>query len=282
MRAETTRQATPDSAPDDPAGHTVRAEHIRVTFGHGPGTEMLAVDDVSLHVEAGEFVSLVGPSGCGKSTLFSVIAGLIQPGEGRVEIGGMDTTGLAGAVGYMLQKDLLLPWRTVQDNVCLGLELGGVKKADARSQARPVLERCGLRGFESRHPDQLSGGMRQRAALARTLLYGRPVMLLDEPFGALDAQTRSGLHDWLEDLGRDLGLTVLLITHDVEEALRLSDRAYVMSHRPGRILREVAIDLPRPRGLRCVTTPRFAELKAELLGLLGGGHGTDDTEVVRS
>jgi ABC-type nitrate/sulfonate/bicarbonate transport system ATPase subunit len=265
----------------DAAGHAVRAEHVSVTFGQGTASEMLAVDDVSLHVRAGEFVSLVGPSGCGKSTLFSVIAGLIQPGSGRVEIGGTDTTGLAGAVGYMLQKDMLLPWRTVQDNVCLGMELAGVKRSAARSHAEPVLERCGLRGFESRHPDQLSGGMRQRAALARTLLLGRPVMLLDEPFGALDAQTRSALHDWLEDLGHDLGLTVLLITHDVEEAVRLSDRVYVMSHRPGRVLAEIAIDLPRPRGLGSVTTPHFARLKAELLGLLSDGTGADDKEVAR-
>lgn len=247
----------------------VEVSHVSVGFRRDGQEDLLAVDDVSLRVVPGEFVSLVGPSGCGKSTLFSVIAGLLQPQTGQVVVEGTDTTGLTGGVGYMLQKDMLLQWRTIQDNVGLSLELAGMKKSEARLASKPVLDRCGLSGFEHSYPSQLSGGMRQRAALARTLLHGRQVVLLDEPFGALDAQTRSSLHDWLEDLGRDLKLTIILITHDVDEAVRLSDRIYVMTPRPGRIKGIVPVHLRRPRGLECVTSPDFARIKAEVLSLLG-------------
>lgn len=246
----------------------VEVDRIVVEFKRNSQEDLLAVDNVSFKVYPGEFVSLVGPSGCGKSTLFSVIAGLLQPENGNIVIEETETTGLTGAVGYMLQKDMLLPWRTIQDNVGLALELAGVKKREARKQSKEVIERCGLSGFESSYPSQLSGGMRQRAALGRTLLLGRKVVLLDEPFGALDAQTRSSLHDWLEDLGRDMNLTIILITHDVEEAVRLSDRIYVMTPRPGRISGIVQVELDRPRGLGCVTSTEFIHAKAEVLNLL--------------
>lgn len=248
---------------------SVEVDRVVVGFRRQGQEDLLAVDDVSLKVYPGEFVSLVGPSGCGKSTLFSVIAGLLQPQGGNVIVEGAETTGYTGAVGYMLQKDMLLPWRTIEDNIGLGLELAGVKKRKARKESKAVIERCGLGGFETSYPSQLSGGMRQRAALGRTLLLGRNVVLLDEPFGALDAQTRSSLHDWLEDLGRDLCLTTILITHDVDEAVRLSDRIFVMTPRPGRLNGMVTVELDRPRGLGCVTSPNFASAKAEVLRLLG-------------
>ncbi len=265
----------------------VEVSKVSVGFRREGQQDLLAVDDVSLRVFPGEFVSLVGPSGCGKSTLFSVIAGLLQPQAGQVVVEGTDTTGLTGGVGYMLQKDMLLPWRTIADNVGLSLELAGMKKSQARKECMPILERCGLGGFEISYPSQLSGGMRQRAALARTLLHGRQVVLLDEPFGALDAQTRSSLHDWLEDLGRDLGLTIILITHDVEEAVRLSDRIYVMTPRPGRIRGIVPVELARPRGLACVTSPDFARAKAKVLSLLGHSvaspvHESSDREMAKA
>lgn len=252
----------------------VLVDHLTVTFERRGQEQLLAVDNISLNVKPGEFVSLLGPSGCGKSTIFSVIAGLIEPAEGKVFVEGSETTGFAGAVGYMLQKDMLLPWRTIQDNICLGLEFAGLKRREARKIAHPIIAKCGLSGFESSYPAQLSGGMRQRAAFARTILHGRQVIMLDEPFSALDAQTRSNLHDWLEDLTQDLKSTFILITHDVEEAVRLSDRIYVMSPRPGRILDVISVDLPRPRGKNCTTTPQFSNYKAQALRLLG--HDTAD------
>ena len=171
----------------------------------------------------GRFVSLIGPSGCGKSTIFNIVAGLLEPTGGRVLIDGADATGTIGRVGYMLQKDMLLPWRTVLDNVILGMEIQGVPLREARERALPLLRRYGLAGFEYLYPNALSGGMRQRAALLRTLLFDTDVILLDEPFGALDAQTKSQMQEWLLQLWADFGKTVVFVTHDVEEAIYLSD-----------------------------------------------------------
>ncbi len=231
-----------------------------------PGqAELLALDRISIDVEAGCFVSLIGPSGCGKSTIFNVIAGLLMPSEGSVEIDGEDVTGFIGRVGYMLQKDLLLPWRTVLDNVVLGMEIRGVPMAQARERAMPYLERYGLGGFETQYPRALSGGMRQRAALLRTLLCDTDIILLDEPFGALDAQTRAAMQEWLLQIWEDFGRTVVFITHDVEEAVFLSDVIYVLSARPGRVRACLEVDLERPRARSIVSTPAFARLREECL-----------------
>jgi ABC-type nitrate/sulfonate/bicarbonate transport system ATPase subunit len=224
-----------------------------------------ALDHVTLAVPQGCFVSLIGPSGCGKSTVFNIIAGLLQPCDGRILIDGIDATGTIGRVGYMLQKDLLLPWRTLIDNIILGMEIQGVKLADARARALPLLRRYGLAGFEHAYPQTLSGGMRQRAALLRTLLFDTDVILLDEPFGALDAQTKLRMQEWLLQLWSDFHKTVVFVTHDVEEAIFLSDDVHVMGTRPGRIIETIAVDLARPR-LR--SSAEFIGLKERCLGLL--------------
>jgi ABC-type nitrate/sulfonate/bicarbonate transport system ATPase subunit len=227
-----------------------------------------ALDRIDLSVAAGEFVSIVGPSGCGKSTLLNIVAGLEQPSSGRILFNGGPVENRLGRTAYMHQKDLLLPWRTVRENVTLGLEVAGVRKSVAAQRAAALFERFGLRGFEENYPATLSGGMRQRAAFLRTVLTEQPLMLLDEPFGALDALTRAGMQEWLLSLWEDLGRTIVFITHDVEEAVLLSDRVCVMSARPGRIVLERAVHLPRPRRYELVTNPGFVALKSELLAAL--------------
>lgn len=240
-------------------------------FADAEGHGVLALDDVSLDVAPGRFLCLLGPSGCGKSTIFNIVAGLLRPNAGAVRIDGEDVTGSIGTVGYMLQKDLLLPWRTVLDNVILGMELKGVPRRIARERAGPLLARYGLGGFEHRHPQALSGGMRQRAALLRTLLYDTEIVLLDEPFGALDAQTRARMQEWLLTLWSDFHKTVIFVTHDVEEAVYLSDEIVVMTPRPGRIKAHVAVDLPRPRGRQIVSDPAFSRLREQCVDLLQDG-----------
>ena len=236
-----------------------------------PGGPFRAVAPLNLAIETGRFVSLVGPSGCGKSTLFNVIAGLLQPTEGRVLIDGEDATGTIGRVGYMLQKDLLLPWRTVVDNVILGMEVQGTPRNEARQRALPLLHRYGLSGFEHLYPNSLSGGMRQRAALLRTLLFDTDVILLDEPFGALDAQTKLRMQEWLMQLWGDFRKTVVFVTHDVEEAIYLSDEIHVMGTRPGRILETIPIPLARPRLRTSSLSPEFIAIKERCLKLLAVG-----------
>ena len=246
------------------------------------GEDVHALSSASITVPKGDFVSLLGPSGCGKSTLFNLIAGLDTPTEGRVLLNGEDRSGQPGLVGYMLQKDLLLPWRTVLDNVTLGLEIQGVRRSRAAQVARPLLAHYGLGGFEGHYPGQLSGGMRQRAALLRTLLYNREVLLLDEPFGALDAQTRARMQEWLLDLWDDFKKTLLFVTHDIDEAIYLSNRVYVMSPRPGRIVAEYPVELERPRKPEIVTDPRFVELKSELQRVLAEASAPADDAVDRA
>lgn len=230
-----------------------------------------ALEDVTVAAREGEFVSIIGPSGCGKSTLFNILAGLVMPTSGQVLVDGVEVTGRLGLVGYMPQKDLLLPWKTVLDNVALGLELRGVSKKRARSEARALFPLFGLEGFERQYPATLSGGMRQRAALLRTVLARREVLLLDEPFGALDALTRAEMQAWLLDICQTFGKTVIFITHDVDEAIYLSDRVYVMTPRPGSVAAEVEIPLARPRQHdRAVTSQAFVRLKQDLLTQLSG------------
>jgi ABC-type nitrate/sulfonate/bicarbonate transport system ATPase subunit len=245
----------------------LRLDDVSMAFATPAGL-FSALAHVSLVVPAGRFISLIGPSGCGKSTIFNIVAGLLEPTAGRVLIDGADATGTIGRVGYMLQKDLLLPWRTLIDNTILGMELQGVPLRVARERALPLLRRYGLSGFEHAYPSTLSGGMRQRAALLRTLLFDTDVILLDEPFGALDAQTKLQMQEWLLALWSDFAKTVVFVTHDVEEAIFLSDEVHVMGTRPGRIVEMLAVDLPRPRRRSCTTTPEFVAIKERCLELL--------------
>ncbi len=219
---------------------------ISKSFGQG-STRLSVLDGVSVGVGTGEFVCLVGPSGCGKSTLFNVAVGLAEPDAGRVLLGGQDITGLRGELGFMPQRDLLLPWRRVIDNLTIGVQVRRGDLTAARRQARRLAPRFGLEGFLDHHPYQLSGGMRQRAALLRTIVSGNSTLLLDEPFGALDALTRLEMHRFLLGLRGELDLTVLFVTHDPDEAVALADRILVMSARPGKILDEFGVDLPYPR-----------------------------------
>ena len=215
-----------------------------VTTGY-PGLPVL--DGITFDVAPGEFVSVIGPSGCGKSTLFDVVAGLERPDAGRVLVDGEDATGRVEHVAYMPQRDLLFPWRSVLDNTALGLEVAGVRRRVARERARALFAPFGLAGFEDARPDELSGGMRQRAALLRTVVQDRPLLLLDEPFGALDSLTRSEMQAWLADVRSRYGWTVLLVTHDIREAAFLSDRVVVLGPRPATVRAQVHVDLPRPR-----------------------------------
>lgn len=226
------------------------------------------IRDISFTAAPGTFVSVIGPSGCGKSTLFNIMAGLEEPGAGRVLVDGGDATGASEHFAYMPQKDLLFPWRTVLDNTTLGLEVQGVKRKEARKKADPLFETFGLSGFQKSMPFQLSGGMRQRAALLRTVVQGRGVLLLDEPFGALDALTRTEMQEWLEKVWEQYQWTVVLITHDIREAVYLSDKVVVLSSRPTTVRLQVDVDLPRPRDLAVVTSPRFAQIEEELLTAL--------------
>ena len=238
------------------------------------GTTVRALDGINLTAAPGEFVALVGPSGCGKSTLLRIAAGLDEPTAGQVCIGDLPMPQRLGACGFMPQRDLLMPWRNVLDNAVLPLEYHGVPRAEARRQAAELLAAFGLAGFERARPDALSGGMRQRVAVARTLLTGRHALLLDEPFGALDALTRLEMQHWLLGVWESLGATVVLVTHDLEEAVYLADRVYVMSARPGRIVDEITIPLARPRPESVVATPAFAALKGRLLAAVrAGGRG---------
>ncbi len=235
-----------------------------------------ALREVSLSAEAGRFVTLIGPSGCGKSTLFNIVCGLMEPDAGEVRLGGRAVHPRTGQVAYMPQKDLLLPWRTVLDNAILGLEIAGRPRAEARKQALALFPLFGLAGYERSYPAVLSGGMRQRAAFLRAVLQERPAILLDEPFGALDALTRASLQEWLLDVWARFGQTILFITHDVEEAVFLSDRIYVLTPRPGRVALALDVGLPRPRTRAMVTRADFVAYKAQVLEALGGGLATEE------
>ncbi len=243
-------------------------DNVSMTF-HGDGRSVPALREVSMEVLPEEFVTVIGPSGSGKSTLFNVIAGLLQPEAGSIRIDGEAVADRTGYVAYMPQRDLLLPWRTVLDNVILPLEIQGADLLEARDRARELMPRFGLEGFGGHYPQVLSGGMRQRAAFLRTVLSGRETLLLDEPFGALDALTRRQLQDWLLELQRSLRRTILFITHDVEEAVYLGDRVVVLTARPGRVAKVMSVDLPRPRHQRMVGEPAFGKRVTELLDELG-------------
>ena len=255
----------------------LHVENVSKTFPT-PAGGFAALAPITLSMPQGRFVSLIGPSGCGKSTIFNIIAGLLEPTSGRVLIDGVDATGTIGRVGYMLQKDLLLPWRTVLDNVVLGMEIQSVPMRIARERALPLLHRYGLSGFEYLYPNSLSGGMRQRAALLRTLLFDTDLILLDEPFGALDAQTKLQMQEWLLALWSDFAKTIVVVTHDIEEAIYLSDEVHVMATRPGRIIETIPVPIARPRHRASVLTPEFVTIKQRCLELLSANPAFDFAE----
>ena len=257
-------QTGSDMTSDTDTTTKIRVESLDKSF-NVDGYRQLVLDDIQLTVGEGEFVSIIGPSGCGKSTLLNIVAGLDSPDSGTVTVGGDQGVSALGRVGYMQQKDLLLPWRTVLDNAILGLELHGVPRRQARTRALELTEFFGLKGFENQYPYALSGGMKQRAAFLRTMLMDQEIVLLDEPFGALDALTRVQMQEWLLELWDSLRKTIVLITHDMDEAILLSDRVYVLTQRPGRVTLVLDVDLPRPRSYEQVTEPQFARLKSCLL-----------------
>lgn len=254
-------------------GMAIDIRNLTVRFNVTNRPPVLAVDNVSLSIRTGEFVSLVGPSGCGKTTILNLCTGLLPVAyEGRVDILGKAPEPGNPDIAYMLARDSLLPWRTALGNAAYGLEIRNVPQAEREAHARELLGRVGLGAFCDAYPKALSHGMRQRCALARTFCLGSPVFLMDEPFGALDAQTKLQLEDVLMELWSAEQRTVLFVTHDLAEAVALSDRVVVMSARPGRIVADVPIDLPRPRSVRALQKDEaFHHLYAKLWTLLEEG-----------
>lgn len=266
-----TRLEAPAAEPFSMRRTTVEAAELARAYpGRGRAPGVRALEGVELAVADGEVVAVLGPSGCGKSTLLELVGGLQEPDRGAVRVRGEAArSARLSACAYMPQSDLLLPWRTALANAALALECRGMRRREARRRAGPLFARFGLEDFERTLPADLSGGMRQRVAFLRTLLAGRPVLLLDEPFAALDSITRASMQEWLAEALAAEPRTVLCVTHDVDEALFLADRVIVLSSRPGRVLAELAVDLPRPRPRRTtVTAPRFAELKRQALQAL--------------
>jgi ABC-type nitrate/sulfonate/bicarbonate transport system ATPase subunit len=239
-------------------------EHIVKNYEHEP-----VVEDVSLRLEEGGFLSLLGPSGVGKTTLFNVLSGIDLPDSGKVFLNGQDITGISGRVSYMLQKDLLLEYRTVLDNVILPLIIRGENRKTAREYAAAFFPRFGLAGYEKKYPRELSGGMRQRAALLRTCMTHNKVVLLDEPFSSLDAITRRRMQDWYCEIAESMKLSTIFITHDVEEALILSDTVYILNGRPGKITGCIAVNPARPRGRDFPVSAEFAVKKRAILEAIG-------------
>ncbi len=243
---------------------TLEAKDITHTFIQDR-TRLQVLDNLNFSVDKGEFVALLGPSGCGKSTLFNIISGLLKPLSGDVYLNGDRIQNNVSSFGYMQQKDLLLQWRTVLKNVLIGAEIQGESIDETKDEALDLLAQLGLQGFEKSYPMQLSGGMRQRVALVRTLLFKKDFLLLDEPFGALDAMTRTVMQSILLDIWNKNKQTVLLITHDIEEAIILADKIYVLTARPASIKAEVDVPLPRPRD---TTVRDLIDLKSRLFELL--------------
>jgi NitT/TauT family transport system ATP-binding protein len=243
-------------------------EDVTVRFGGREGPPVTALEHIALAIPEREFSCIVGPSGCGKSTLLRLIAGLERPTAGAITQGGRPITGPSAERGMVFQSYTLFPWLTVRRNVEFGLELKRMPAPERRRIAQGFIRQVGLEGFENAYPDQLSGGMRQRAALARALANDPEILLMDEPFGALDSQTRALMQEMLLGIWEQSHKTVLFVTHDIDEALFLGDVVYVMSARPGRIMEEIAVDIPRPRTLDVLTAPAFTALKRKVLGLI--------------
>jgi len=237
----------------------LKVNNIKKSFDNN-----LVLDGINLYVDKGEFVSILGVSGSGKTTIFNIIAGLIKPDGGNIYVNGKDITGKTGIIGYMQQNDLLLPWKNIYDNVTLPLTIKGEKKANARKIAGKYMPLFGLEGYGEKYPKELSGGMRQRAALLRTYLFSGEIMLLDEPFAKLDAITKRKLQNWLSGVVKKMNITTLLVTHDVEEAILLSDRIYIISDKPATIKREFTVS----ENAKNLGSAEFYELQKSILNTL--------------
>ena len=245
-----------EAATPRPAIPVIELAGVQLAYA-SEGGPTLALDRVDLCAAAGEFIAVVGPSGCGKSTLLKLVAGLLRPTAGDIRVNGARVDGASAAVGMVFQSALLMPWRSVLDNILLQIEVRGLRKADYIEPARRLIELVGLRDFALRKPYELSGGMQQRVGLCRALIHDPAILLLDEPFGALDAMTRETMNAELQRIWLERRKTVLLITHSIAEAVYLADRVLVMGPRPGRIIGEVRIGLPRPRQLEMAESPDF-------------------------
>lgn len=243
--------------------NSLRAENIQKSFDGN-----IVIDDINIRLDKGEIVSLLGVSGSGKTTLFNVLSGLLVPEHGKVFLDDDDITGKPGRISYMLQKDLLFDHKKIIDNVSMPLVIKGMSRKEARKKADPYFEEFGLSGTQNSYPAQLSGGMRQRAALLRTYLASEGVALLDEPFSALDTITKSAVHSWYLDVMQHIDLSTLFITHDIDEAILLSDRIYILSGRPGRITAEIVINEKKPRQKDFNLTEEFLEYKRKIISLL--------------
>jgi NitT/TauT family transport system ATP-binding protein len=265
----TQRSATANGAavPSDAAGlrepTALRVEGLTKTFETAQGP-LTAIENISFDVKPGEFVSVIGPSGCGKSTLFKILGGLTDGYQGHAFVGSDRVSGPHPSIGMVFQEESAFPWRTVVDNVAFPLEIQGMRRAERHSRARHFIGLVGLQGFEERYPAELSGGMRQRVAIARTLAFEPKILLMDEPFGALDEQTRLLLGDKVLQIHQALRQTCLLITHSITEAVQMSDRIIVMTYRPGQVKRTVTIDLPRPRTSEVVSSDAFGRYVAAI------------------
>jgi NitT/TauT family transport system ATP-binding protein len=252
----------------------IRIANLRKAYGGG-GSSVLALNDVSLEIGLGEFVSVVGPSGCGKSTLLRILAGLIPPSSGEVWFGESRVDGPRRDIGVVFQSPVLFPWRTVLENVLVPVDVQRLDRGKGIARARELLALVGLAEFEARFPAELSGGMQQRVGIARALVHDPAMLLMDEPFGALDAMTREHMNVELQRLWMSKGKTVLFITHSISEAVLLSDRVVVMTPRPGRFAEVLRIDLPRPRTLETMSTPAFGEHVRRIRAHFGSIGATD-------
>lgn len=235
----------------------------KVSFSYGTNDKIL--DELSFNIQPGEFISIVGVSGSGKSTIFRLITGLDEPSSGIISLTGNQGNERHGKVGYMPQQDLLLPWRTILENACLPLEIAGVDKKSAHQQVTPLLNEFGLTGTENKYPAELSGGMKQRVAFLRALLSGSSLLLLDEPFSALDAITKLSMQEWLVDQWEKQQSTIIFITHDVEEALFLSDRIFMLKNKPITTFEEIEVPLKRPRTRNDLHHPEILALREQML-----------------
>lgn len=270
----------PDSAPRQPLLVVDKLSKKFMT----PEGPLTAVEDVSFDVAPGEFLAVIGPSGCGKSTVFNAIGGLLSDYEGSISVGGTPVRGPHPSIGMIFQEESTFPWRTVIENVAFSLEIAGMPKGERLEKAKHFIDLVGLRGFEKRYPRELSGGMRQRVSMARTLASEPKILLMDEPFAALDEQTRLLLGDKVLEIQEQLQQTTLLITHNLTEAVQLSDRVLVMTYRPGKTRRLVDIDLPRPRSSEIVSSESFGRHVAQLWGDLReeANRGMQDDEIRRA
>jgi NitT/TauT family transport system ATP-binding protein len=279
--AATSDRVVPVS-PAEPAILVVSDLVMRFTTGDG---DITALDHVSFNVKPGEFLAVIGPSGCGKSTLFSVVGGLLSGYQGKVTVGGETISGPHASIGMVFQEESTFPWRNVVDNVAFPLEIAGMAKAERIDRARHFISMVGLDGFEKRYPSELSGGMRQRVSMARTLASEPKILLMDEPFAALDEQTRLLLGDKVLQIQQELKQTTLLITHNITEAVQLADRILVMTYRPGQVKRIVDIKLPRPRSSEIVSSEAFGRYVAQIWGDLreeaSRGMVDDETRKLR-